>query len=67
MSKTRMKENPEDIAWAANEGIRVSRIVSAIKDASISDPMQSKIRDELIALWSAPAAQRRGRKAAEEE
>jgi len=66
MSKTRMEENPEEIAWVANEGIRASRLVQAIKGASISDPAQSKIRDELITLWSAPAAHKRGRKAAEE-
>lgn len=60
MSKTRLEENPEDIAWAANEGIRASRLVRAIKDASISDPTQKKIRDELITLWNAPAAHKRG-------
>ncbi len=66
MSKTRLEENPEDIAWIANEGIRASRLVQAIKDVSIRDPAQRKIRDELITLWSAPGAHKRGRMAAEE-
>lgn len=65
MSKTRLEKNHEDIAWVANEGIRASRLVQAIKDASIGDPTQRKIRDELITLWSAPAAHKRGRNAAE--
>ena len=66
MSEKRLEQNPEEIAWAANEGIRASRLVQAIKAASISDPKQRTIRDELIALWSAPAAHKRGHKAAEE-
>ena len=65
MSKTRLEENPKDIAWVANEGIRASRLVQAIKEASISDPTQREIRDELVTLWSAPAAHKRGQKAAE--
>ena len=64
--ETRKKKSPEDIVWIANEGIRASRLVQAIKEASISDPAQSKIRDDLISLWSAPAAHKLGRKAAEE-
>lgn len=66
MSKDRATESPDDIAWVANEGIRASRLVKAIKQASISDPVQSKIRDELIALWNVPGAQKRGRKSAEQ-
>jgi endonuclease G len=65
MSEKRIKENPEDIAWVANEGIRASRLVQAIRDASFSDTSQEKIRDDLIALWSAPAAHKRALKAAE--
>ena len=65
MSHTRWKQNPEDIAWIANEGIRASRLVQAIEKVSINDAKQSKIRDDLIALWQAPAAHRRAQKAAE--
>lgn len=64
MSKKRLQENPEDIAWIANEGIRVSRIVQAIKNASISDPAHKTIRDELITLWNAPGAHKKGQMAA---
>jgi endonuclease G len=65
MSKRRVEETPEDIAWLANEGIRASRLVQAIREASITDADQRKIRDDLLALWSAPAAHKRARKAAE--
>lgn len=64
MSKERLEENPEDIAWVANEGIRASRLVQAIKNHSISDTKQKKIRDELITLWNALAAHKRGQNAA---
>jgi endonuclease G len=65
MSEKRYKENPEDIAYEANEGIRVSRLVQAIKDSAINDPTQKKIRDDLIKLWNEPAAHKLGLKAAE--
>lgn len=60
MSKERKEENPEDVAWVANEGIRASRIVQAIKGASINNPLQREIRDNLISLWSKPSAHKRG-------
>ena len=65
MSKQRVAENPEEIAWIANEGIRASRLVQAIKAATIGEAEQRIIRDKLIELWSAPGAHKRGRKAAE--
>lgn len=67
MSEKRYKENREEIAYEANEGIRVSRLVQAIKDSSINDPTQKNIRDDLIKLWNEPAAHKRGLKAAEAE
>lgn len=67
MSEKRYKENPEEIAYEANEGIRVSRLVQAIKDSAINDPAQKRIRDDLIKLWNEPAAHKLGLKAAEVE
>ena len=67
MSEARYKENPEEITYEANEGIRVSRLVQAIKDSAISDPAQTIIRDDLIKLWSELGAHKRGLKAAEAE
>lgn len=64
MSKNRLEENPEEIAWAANEGIRASRIVTAIERANLVG-QQQHVRDELLELWSAPGAHRRGQKAGE--
>ena len=65
MSEKRMTDKPEDMAWLANEGIRVSRLVQAITSAVIADPFQKGIRDDLLALWKAPGAQKRGQRAVE--
>ena len=65
MSKQRLEESPEDIAWAANEGVRTSKIIKAVQDVSFENSAQQKIRDDLLALWSEPAAHRKGLKAAE--
>ncbi len=67
MSEKRYKDNPEEISYEANEGIRVSRLVQAIKDSAITNSSQKIIRDNLIKLWSEPAAHKRGLKAAETE
>lgn len=67
MSKTRLDEHPEDVAWVANEGIRTSRLVRAIQTATMNDPAQRRIRDQLIQLWNAPGAHKRGLNSAKEE
>lgn len=41
-------DNPDDLDWIANEGIRVSRIVAAIADARVPENWTS-LRDELLA------------------
>ena len=64
MSRARARTHPEDVAWVANEGIRASRIVHAVRDADIQDAAKRRIRDALIKLWSEPGAQRRGQRAA---
>jgi len=60
----RQISNDKDKVYVANEGIRVSRIIQAIKDSVIVDLEQAKIRDELIKLWSLPGAHQRGLKKA---
>lgn len=58
--------SPLDYAFIANEGIRISKIVSAIKHANFSNQEHGNIRDELINLWNSPGAHRRGLKRAEQ-
>ena len=41
--------HPDDIAWIANEGIRTSRLVEAIKAARLSGE-QARMREELLNL-----------------
>lgn len=41
--------NPENIAWAANEGIRTSRLVQAIKAAPL-DGEKARMREDLLNL-----------------
>jgi endonuclease G len=46
--------------WVANEGVRVSRIVGALRDASLRTTAERTIRDEALALWrrqGVPSAQ----------
>ena len=49
------KNQPERIAYVANEGIRASKIIAAVEVASL-DAAMSKIRDDLVALWAHPGA-----------
>lgn len=65
MSEQRFTESPEDIAWVANEGIRTSKIVQALRDKSFENSAHQEIRDKLLELWSKPGAHRKGLKAAE--
>ena len=62
MSKMRVKANPEEVAWIANEGIRASRLVAAIAKSTLDDPGQRRLRDELLALWQTPHVQKKARK-----
>lgn len=65
MSEKRAKENPKNIDWFANEGIRISRIVETIEKENIQSNSQKNIRNELLALWNAPMAHKKGLKAAD--
>ena len=48
------KANPQRIAWAANEGVRVSRIVKAVKAAKLKGNKRN-LRDAMVKLWDGPA------------
>ena len=54
MKKERAQNNPEDIAWIANEGSRVSRIVKCLKNINLDNAAMEKIRNSLLASWSPP-------------
>src|SRR5262249_62046230 len=41
--------DPDDIDWVANEGIRASRLVAFIKDASVAEAARA-LRDEFIKI-----------------
>lgn len=58
----RQISSDKDKVYVANEGIRVSRLVQAIKDSVFDNSEEAKIRDELIKLWSEPGAHQRGLK-----
>ena len=60
----RQISNYKDKVYVANEGIRVSRLVQAIKNFVFDNSEETKIRDELIKLWSEPGAHQRGLKKA---
>jgi len=60
----RQISNDKDKVYIANQGIRVSRLVQAIKDSVVDNLEEAKIRDELIKLWSEPGAHQRGLKKA---
>jgi len=52
--------NEKDKVYVANEGIRVSRLVQAIKDSVFENSEETSIRDELIKLWGIPGAHQLG-------
>lgn len=63
MNKNRFNSHPELINWIANEGIRCSKIVKAIREFDFGDSHKEiEIRDSLLELWSHPKAQRPGKK-----
>lgn len=61
MSEDRYRAEPHNIKWVANEGVRASRIVQALRDASLSATMQNHL-SRTLALWSHPKAKRPGLK-----
>lgn len=63
MSEKRLKEKPEEVAWYANEGVRTSRLVKFIEEATFDKVEHTEIRDSLLALWSGRRAHERGLKA----
>lgn len=54
--------NEKDKVYVANEGIRISQLVEAIRSSFFEDLREAMVRDELIKLWSEPGAHHRGLK-----
>lgn len=48
--------DPDDIHWIANEGIRVSRLVSALKSAQVADETQKDLLAEALSATAAEPA-----------
>jgi len=64
LTRSQARRNPSLIAYAANEGIRTSRIVNALEAAQFTKAHHADIRDFLLKSWSSPGAHRRGLRAA---
>jgi endonuclease G, mitochondrial len=47
---------PEKAEYIANEGIRASRLLKAIQEATLSSPAHNTKREQLLGLWSSDAA-----------
>lgn len=54
ISKKRAEEQPELLVWIANEGVRVSRLVRSIQDATLDNDAQIRQRAALLDLWKRP-------------
>jgi len=65
MSKQRFNDHPDDAAWLANQGIRISRIVAMVIKSRFEDEHQEARRIELVERWQRPGEQRRAQKAAD--
>ena len=59
ISKERAQQQPEDVVWVANEGIRASRLVRGIKAATLPPAFASE-RQALLALWARPKGRAEG-------
>lgn len=46
--------HPDEVAWIANEGVRVSRLVAGLKALELVDPDFEQPRSELLELWGRP-------------
>jgi endonuclease G len=61
LSEAELEANPSRAVWIANEGVRVSRLVAAFREAEFGKPAQARLRDEVIALWDRTNAGQIGR------
>lgn len=53
LSVERARENPHEIVWVANEGVRTSRLVKGFSKMSLTGEAK-KIRDGLLKSWKSP-------------
>ena len=49
----RARENPQEIVWVANEGVRVSRLVKRFREMELSDGFDA-IRTDMLEKWKTP-------------
>ncbi len=61
LSEAELEANPSRAVWIANEGVRVSRLVAAFREAELSDPERARRRDDVVALWERTNAGQIGR------
>lgn len=54
ISEERARENPQEVQWVANEGIRASRLVRTLSEASLPAAFEEE-RRALLSLWERPA------------
>ncbi len=64
VTRATASRDPDQIAYAANEGIRTSHIADALEAARFTKAHHADIRDFLLKSWASPGAQRRGLRAA---
>ncbi|MBN9672162.1 hypothetical protein [Roseibium aggregatum] len=56
MSEERYKQFPELVDYAANEGIRASRLLQRLQQATFDKPEHEAKRDRLLKLWQSREA-----------
>ncbi len=53
LSVDRARENPQEIVWVANEGIRTSRLVKRFRELELSTEFDA-VRTSILETWKAP-------------
>jgi endonuclease G, mitochondrial len=61
--KVDFDRDPKRAAWIANQGVRTSRIVSALAEATFAREVHGLFRDALLALWEQSRLRNHGQEA----
>jgi endonuclease G, mitochondrial len=62
--RTEFLRDPDRAVWIANQGVRTSRIVSALTDAGFDQESHSRFRDALLQRWEGSRLRNQGQAAA---
>jgi endonuclease G len=62
--RTEFLRDPDRAVWIANQGVRTSRIVSALTNALFEHESQSRFRDALLQRWEGSRLRNQGQAAA---